>query len=254
MTSSTAGFTTLIGAPARVRDDLVEDVGELDLVLVARDVADVRRADDVVHREQRMARCPAPALPRRRRPRPCPGVPRRSASTSAPGSMSGGAARVDEQRRRLHAREVAGGHDAARRVDQAHVQRDDVALLEEGLLAARDGVAVGARARERGLARPDARRSCRRPSRSRRRRRRSGRSRRCRASCRAGCCRRRSATCPACSAAICCGICAHRGENQPPGQLGRGIATACRRAGSTRRSRRAACRRRCRCADRRCAG
>src|SRR4051812_44313498 len=39
---------------ALVGDDLVEDVGELQLPLVARDVAEVRRADDVVHREQRM--------------------------------------------------------------------------------------------------------------------------------------------------------------------------------------------------------
>src|SRR5260221_13655590 len=34
--------------------DLVEDVGELELVLVARDVAEMRRADHVVHRQQRM--------------------------------------------------------------------------------------------------------------------------------------------------------------------------------------------------------
>ena len=52
---STSGLTTLIGVPGGVGDDLVEDVGELDLVLVARHVADVRRADDVVHREQRIA-------------------------------------------------------------------------------------------------------------------------------------------------------------------------------------------------------
>ena len=64
------------------------------------------------------------------------------------------AAGVDEERGRLHAREVGGGDDAARRVDQAHVQRDDVAFLEERLLAARGGVAVGARLRQRRLARP----------------------------------------------------------------------------------------------------
>src|ERR1051325_5241327 len=40
--------------PALVGEDLVEDVGELQLPLVARDVAEVGRADDVVHREQRM--------------------------------------------------------------------------------------------------------------------------------------------------------------------------------------------------------
>ena len=65
------------------------------------------------------------------------------------------AAGVDDQRRRLHPREVAGGHDAARGVDQAHVQRDDVAVLEERLLARRGGVAVPARAEARRFARPD---------------------------------------------------------------------------------------------------
>ena len=35
-------------------NDLVEDVGELHLVFVERHVADVRRADDVLHRQQRM--------------------------------------------------------------------------------------------------------------------------------------------------------------------------------------------------------
>ena len=65
------------------------------------------------------------------------------------------AAGVDDQRRRLHPREVAGGHDPARCVDQAHVQRDDVALLEERLLARRGGVTVRARTQPRRFARPD---------------------------------------------------------------------------------------------------
>ena len=60
-----------------------------------------------------------------------PGRPARSALTSAPGSISGGAAGVDQQRGRLHARQVGGGDDAARRLHEAQVQGDDVAFLEE---------------------------------------------------------------------------------------------------------------------------
>ena len=93
--------------------------------------------------------------------------------------------------------------------------------LEERRLARRDGVAVGLGApRERRLARPDERRSCRTPCRSRRPPRRSGRSRRCRASCRAACCRRRSASCPALQRGHLLRNLAHRGEHQRPGQLG----------------------------------
>src|SRR2546421_4681599 len=44
-----------VDRPARREgEDLVEDVGELKLPLIARDVAEMRRADDVVHREQRV--------------------------------------------------------------------------------------------------------------------------------------------------------------------------------------------------------
>ena len=64
------------------------------------------------------------------------------------------AAGVDEQRGRLHAREVGRRDDAARRIDQPHVQRDDVALGEERLLAGGDGEAVLLGARARRLARP----------------------------------------------------------------------------------------------------
>src|SRR5713101_31207 len=39
-----------------VRGDLVEDVYELNLILVARDVADVRRANDVAELEERIGR------------------------------------------------------------------------------------------------------------------------------------------------------------------------------------------------------
>src|SRR5438094_8329599 len=44
-----------VDRPARREgEDLVEDVGELKLPLIARDVAEMRRADDVLHRKQRM--------------------------------------------------------------------------------------------------------------------------------------------------------------------------------------------------------
>src|SRR5437762_9428591 len=39
---------------ALVGENLVEDVGELQLPLVERDIAEMRRADDVVHGEERM--------------------------------------------------------------------------------------------------------------------------------------------------------------------------------------------------------
>jgi hypothetical protein len=47
-----------------------------------------------------------------------PGRPERNAATRGAGLEQAGAAGVDEQRRRLHAREFAGGDDAARGGDQ----------------------------------------------------------------------------------------------------------------------------------------
>src|SRR5712692_7106216 len=70
------------------------------------------------------------------------------------GRDQAGPARVHQQRGRLHALEVGRGDDAARGVDQAHVQGDDVAFLEERGLAARGQVTVGAGALERRRARP----------------------------------------------------------------------------------------------------
>ena len=90
-----------------VGDDLVEDVGELDLVLLARDVADVRRADGVLHRRAADGRV-AHRLLSKTSTAAMPGRPAFSAATSAPGSISPRAAGVDEQRGRLHARQVVG--------------------------------------------------------------------------------------------------------------------------------------------------
>src|SRR5260221_14775873 len=56
-----------------VGDDLVEDVDELQLVLVVRDVADMRRAHDIVHGEEGVARGG------QRRGPPRPGTPELSA-------------------------------------------------------------------------------------------------------------------------------------------------------------------------------
>src|SRR5436305_391319 len=40
------------GRAGRISNNLIENIGELDLEFVARDVADVRRADHIVHGEQ----------------------------------------------------------------------------------------------------------------------------------------------------------------------------------------------------------
>src|ERR1700733_14551482 len=41
---------------SRIGDDLLEDVCELEFILVASHIADMRRANDVVHRNQRIVR------------------------------------------------------------------------------------------------------------------------------------------------------------------------------------------------------
>jgi len=103
----------------------------------------MRRADHVVHVEQRVA-----------------GVAQRlffvdihcrlaRASGFESGDQCAGfderrAAGVDDQGSGLHASEIAGSHNAARRLDQAQVQGDDVGFLEKRFLAARCGAAVGA--------------------------------------------------------------------------------------------------------------
>ena len=50
---STSGLTTLVGS-RRKGNDLVENVGELNLVFVARDIADMRGRDDIVHVQKRI--------------------------------------------------------------------------------------------------------------------------------------------------------------------------------------------------------
>src|SRR5258706_237519 len=122
-------------------------------MVLARHVAEVGRADHVVHVEQRMAGVAHRFF--------FVDVDRRLARTPR---IEGGderarldqrrAAGVDDQRRRFHPREIASGHDAPRGVGEAHMKRNDVAFLEERLLAARYGVTVRASARLRRFARP----------------------------------------------------------------------------------------------------
>jgi hypothetical protein len=73
-----------------------------------------------------------------------PGRPGLECGDQRAGLDQARAAGVHEQRGRFHAREVGGGDDAASGLDEAHVQRDDIALDEERGLARRHGVAVAA--------------------------------------------------------------------------------------------------------------
>ncbi len=66
----------------------------------------------------------------------------------------GRAARIDEQRRRLHAREVAVLHEAAGFAIAGKMDADHVRLLEKRLAARRHREAVRARARRRAFAPP----------------------------------------------------------------------------------------------------
>src|SRR5437879_839184 len=110
--------------------DLIEDVGELDLVFFARYVADVGRADDVVHREQGIARI--------QQRFGFVDVDRRHPGTSGPQCVhqdarrdESGAARIDQKRRWLHASEVVGAHDRSCGVDKTHVEGQNVAFVEK---------------------------------------------------------------------------------------------------------------------------
>ena len=169
-----------------------------------------------------MVRDRAAAPPRRRRSPPSRAGRPAARATSAPGSMSCRAAGVDQQRGRLHPRQVRRGDDAAGLIDQPHVQRDDVALLVERVLARRDVVTVGLRARRATVPAPRPAPSSRTPCHSRRPCCRFVRSRGCRASCRAACGRPRSASARLERAHLLRNL-SHGGQDQPPGQFRRGI-------------------------------
>src|SRR5262245_21288218 len=66
----------------------------------------------------------------------------------------GCSAGVDQERGRLHSREVGGSHDAARFLTAYEMQAHDVGVLEERLAALCDLETLGSRARRRSFATP----------------------------------------------------------------------------------------------------
>jgi hypothetical protein len=134
--------------------DLVKDIAELDLVLFARDIADMRRGHDVGHIQQGIGGVAQRFLVehvdcRKARPAGTQCVHQRIRFDQA------GAAGVDQDGRGLHPRQVLRLDDAARGIDQPHVQRNHVALLEERGLARCRLVTIRARLRQRTFAPPD---------------------------------------------------------------------------------------------------
>ena len=151
-----------------------------------------------------------------------PGRPAWSAATSAPCSIRPArlvltSSAVGFMRARSAAVTMPRVASTRRMWSEMHV-----ALGEERGLARRDGVAVAAGALARARSVPTPTRPCRTPCRSRRRRCRSGRSRRCRASCRAACDRRRSATSRLQRGHLLRDL-PHGGQDECPRQLGGGV-------------------------------
>src|SRR4029077_16394085 len=125
--------------------DLLEDVAELHLVFLTRDVAEMRRAHHVAHAQQRMVGVEHRLF--------FVDIDCREARTPSAQRIDEGAALdewraagVDDERGWLHPRKISGGDDAARGINEAYVQGDDVAFLEERLLARSRRVAVRSRA------------------------------------------------------------------------------------------------------------
>ena len=115
------GIDDIYRRARRIRGDLIENIGELQLVLLPRDVSDVGRADDVLQGKERVhwiadgfllvyvhgchARTPCAQRVDQR-------IRLYEAST----------ARIHDKGGRLHRREVRGRHDVTCRVHKAHVQ------------------------------------------------------------------------------------------------------------------------------------
>ena len=134
--------------------DLIEDFHELRFVFLARHVTDVRRGNDIGQGQERVVGVAHRLLFKdidRGHPR-APGLER---GDQRPRLDQRRAAGVDDHGRWLHPREIGGGDDAARGVDQTHVQRQHVGLFEKRLLAGGRSIAFGARLRHRRLARPE---------------------------------------------------------------------------------------------------
>ena len=135
------------GSSSSVREDLVEDVRELEFIFFPRHVADVWCADDVVHRSSgcvvslnRLART-------RRRPPSRPAVRAqtrgRRVQSVPPGSCY-------EQAWASFARGPGGDHPS-RRPHQAHVQRNDVARPKNAPWTAHRSRPLGALSRRLAL-------------------------------------------------------------------------------------------------------
>ena len=132
-------MTGLIGG------DLIEDFLELRFVFLTRHVTDMRRGDDIGHvrsgwlvsRTGSSSKTSTAAMP---------GRPALRAATSAPGSISGARLVFTITAVGFMGR-IGGGDDAARGVDQPHVQGQHVGLFEKRLFAGGCCVALVAASR-----------------------------------------------------------------------------------------------------------
>src|SRR6516162_4897631 len=141
-------------AAAGIGNNLVEDVRELHLVLVTGDVTDMRRTDDIFHREKRMSRVKHRLLLiniDRGHSRPA----RFECSYEGASLNQPCPAGVDQNRSGFHSREILAGDDAASCLHQTKVEGDHVALFEKGVLARGHDVAGCVSTASRRLTCPD---------------------------------------------------------------------------------------------------
>ena len=151
---SAAGFTTAIRLAGGEREHTLELVGEVVFELVALDVAEMRRADHVLEREQRVARVEYRLVlidvDGSETRRACAQGRDQCAVFDQPGATG-----VDEDRRWLHPCKIRRLHQATRFGHEAHVHRQHVGLLEHRFSVRGDVVAVVTRCLTRFFARPD---------------------------------------------------------------------------------------------------
>ena len=133
--------------------DLVENVGKLDLVLIPSDIADVWGADDILQFQQRVIRVQERfgLVNIHRRQARAAGTKRAFQRIRLDQS---GAAGVHQERRGFHSRKICRGDDATGFGNQAHVERKDIAALEECSPVGCGFAAVCACPRKRCLTRP----------------------------------------------------------------------------------------------------
>lgn len=135
------GVDDVSGCTGGESDDLVEDIGELKLVLIAGDIADVRGTHNIVHVEQRIVAV-SQWLVLVNINGGHAGSPGSQSCHRGPGFHQPSSAAVDKQGARLHPCEILSVDYATCRVDKSHVQRQDVGGAEELLLVCCDRVAV----------------------------------------------------------------------------------------------------------------